>query len=77
MQWINEYHDRLAGLGVAEEDVLFPTGPQNGMTLLVDKYIDRTVAMLSTWLTNIVEVGGGGGRPAQGPAAAVMMVRWT
>lgn len=33
-------------------------GPRSGLTLLVDKYSQRTVAMLSTWLNNIVEVGG-------------------
>ena len=56
MQWINEYHERLAGLGVEEGEVRFPDGPRCGMMLLVDTYVDRTVAMLSTWLTNIVEV---------------------
>eukprot|EP00887_Chlorella_sp_A99_P000004 scaffold16.g4.t1 len=55
MEWIYAYQDSLAGLGVEEADVAFPTGPQNGMSLLVGKYVERTVAMLSAWLKNIVD----------------------
>lgn len=29
MAWVNAYQDSLAGLGVEEQEVAFPTGPQN------------------------------------------------
>lgn len=36
--------------------VLFPSGPQSGVSLLIDKYVQRTAGTLSSWLVNIVEV---------------------
>ena len=45
---------------VALPQVLFPSGPQSGVSLLIDKYVQRTVGTLSSWLVNIVEVGQGG-----------------
>lgn len=33
-------------------------GPRSGLRLLVEKYNQRTVAMLTGWLNNIVEVSG-------------------
>jgi hypothetical protein len=57
MQWIAGYQETLGEFGVEEGDVLFPSHPQAGMGLLIDKYVDRTVATLSSWLVNIVEVG--------------------
>ena len=58
MQWIAGYQETLGEFGVEEGDVLFPSHPQAGMGLLIDKYVDRTVATLSSWLVNIVEVRG-------------------
>ncbi len=48
--------------------ILVADGPRSGLTLLVEKYNQRTVAMLSTWLRNIVEVSavGAGGITSDG-----------
>jgi hypothetical protein len=56
MQWIAGYQETLGEFGVEEGDVLFPSHPQAGMGLLIDKYVERTVVTLSSWLVNIVEV---------------------
>lgn len=55
MQWINGYQEILAEFGVEEQEVLFPSGPQSGVSLLIDKYVQRTAGTLSSWLLNIVE----------------------
>ncbi|KAI7841448.1 hypothetical protein COHA_004843 [Chlorella ohadii] len=55
MQWIHGYQEVLAEFGVEEQEVLFPSGPQSGVSLLIDKYVQRTVGTLSSWLVNIVE----------------------
>jgi hypothetical protein len=56
MQWMAGYQRALGEFGVEEQDVAFPSGPQSGATLLIGKYVERTVATLSSWLNNIVEV---------------------
>ena len=61
MQWIAGYHGALGEFGVEEEDVAFPLGPHSGVTLLISKYVERTVATLSAWLNNIVEGALGAG----------------
>lgn len=45
---------------VPPPQVLFPSGPQSGVSLLIDKYVQRTAGTLSSWLVNIVEVRGEG-----------------
>ncbi len=55
MQWIAGYQEALGEFGVEEEDVAFPMTPQSGVSLLIGKYVERTVATLSSWLNNIVE----------------------
>ena len=55
MQWIAGYQEALGEFGVEEEDVAFPLSPRSGVSLLIGKYVDRTVATLSSWLNNIVE----------------------
>ena len=62
MQWIAGYQETLGEFGVEEGDVLFPSHHQAGTGLLIDKYVERTVATLSSWLLNIVEVRGEGRR---------------
>jgi hypothetical protein len=56
MQWIAGYQESLGEFGLEEEEVAFPTGPQTGVSLLINTYVARIVATLSSWLSNIVEV---------------------
>ena len=60
VQWMAGYQETLGEFGVEEEDVAFPSGPHSGLSLLADKYVGRVEATLSSWLTNIVEVGSWG-----------------
>lgn len=55
VEWMAGYQETLTGLGMEDEDIRFPAGPRSGMGLLVDKYNQRTVEMLTGWLNNIVE----------------------
>lgn len=64
MLWIAGYQATLGEFGVEEEESAFPTGPQAGLSLLIDKYVQRIKATLATWLFNIVEVRDVGGRLA-------------
>lgn len=56
MQWLAGYQESLGEFGLEEEEVAFPTGPQTGVSLLINTYVARIVATLSSWLSNIVEV---------------------
>ncbi|KAI3425101.1 hypothetical protein D9Q98_008479 [Chlorella vulgaris] len=55
MQWLAGYQESLGEFGLEEEEVAFPTGPQTGVSLLINTYVARIVATLSSWLSNIVE----------------------
>ncbi|KAL4437795.1 hypothetical protein ABPG77_005707 [Micractinium sp. CCAP 211/92] len=55
MLWCAGYQATLGEFGVEEEESAFPTGPQAGLSLLIDKYVQRIKATLATWLFNIVE----------------------
>lgn len=54
--------------------VLFPSGPQSGVSLLIDKYVQRTAGTLSSWLLNIVEVSEWWGRGAASLAALLQLI---
>lgn len=61
MLWIAGYQATLGEFGVEEGECAFPTGPHAGLSLLIDKYVQRIKATLASWLVNIVEVGKEGG----------------
>jgi hypothetical protein len=54
--WTSNYQETLRELGLEDEDVLFPQGPDRGYTVLVEKYIHRITSTLRTWFVNILEV---------------------
>lgn len=54
--WTSNYQETLRELGLEDEDVVFPQGPDRGYTLLVERYIQRTSSTLHTWFVNILEV---------------------
>lgn len=55
MLWIAGYQATLGEFGVEEGECAFPTGPHAGLSLLIDKYVQRIKATLASWLVNIVE----------------------
>ncbi len=55
--WTSNYQETLRELGLEDEDVVFPQGPDRGYTLLVHRYIQRISTTLHTWFVNILEVG--------------------
>ena len=79
MQWIAGYQESLGEFGMEEEDVAFPSGPQSGVSLLINKYVDRTMATLSSWLNNIVEVRPGQADSRKGLQQAIdnVMMGWS
>ena len=54
--WTSNYQETLRELGLEEEDIAFPEGPDRGTTVLIDKYIARMRSTLHTWFVNILEV---------------------
>lgn len=56
MLWIAGYRATLGEFGVEEGECSFPAGSQAGLSLLIDKYVQRIKATLASWLVNIVEV---------------------
>ncbi|KAK9812960.1 hypothetical protein WJX72_006516 [[Myrmecia] bisecta] len=55
IDWISSYQDTCRELGIEEEEIVFPKGTDRGITLLIDKYIERMHDTLNTWFTNILE----------------------
>jgi len=54
--WTSNYQETLKELGLEDSDIVFPEGPDRGMTLLVNKYITRMHGTLHTWFVNILQV---------------------
>ena len=54
--WTSNYQETLRELGLEEEDIAFPEGPDRGTTVLIDKYIERMRTTLHAWFVNILEV---------------------
>jgi len=54
--WTNNYQETLRELGLEEDDIAFPDGPDRGSTVLIDKYISRISTTLHAWFVNILEV---------------------
>ncbi len=54
--WTSNYQETLKELGLEDSDIVFPEGPDRGMTLLVNKYITRMRGTLHTWFVNILQV---------------------
>ncbi len=54
MSWVGRYQDTCRDLGIEDDKLDFPKG--RGLTMLIDKYIDRIHQTLKTWFTNILEV---------------------
>ncbi len=54
--WLSGYQETLKELGLEDNEITFPEGPDRGMTLLVGKYITRMRGTLHTWFVNILQV---------------------
>ena len=54
--WLSGYQETLKELGLEDSEIVFPEGPDRGMTLLVGKYIARMRGTLHTWFVNILQV---------------------
>lgn len=54
--WLSGYQETLKELGLEDSEIVFPEGPDRGMTLLVGKYISRMRGTLHTWFINILQV---------------------
>ncbi len=56
IHWTNNYQETLRELGLEDDDIMFPEGPDRGTTVLIDKYIERMRTTLHAWFVNILEV---------------------
>ncbi|BDA50552.1 Exocyst complex component 3 [Coccomyxa sp. Obi] len=55
IHWTNNYQETLRELGLEDDDIMFPEGPDRGTTVLIDKYIKRMRTTLHAWFVNILE----------------------
>ena len=76
IHWTNNYQETLRELGLEDDDIMFPEGPDRGTTVLIDKYIERMRTTLHAWFVNILEVWSCCSLPHQGTSMHLHPRSW-